>query len=192
MDAKTITLSSFADGAAEELFQDALRQVLRNVEDPNTDHKTRRAIGLTFVFSCDEERRVDQIETKVSTKLAGRSPSTSRESFRKARSSWPNGRTKGEPMPIDLKFRFLAVCTEHNHVHTHDDGLVFLAHDKALVPTLRFYRAECERLGAGEAQLRGIDLLIGRVEDWQVERPDLVKVADLDDTPIGRAIAGED
>lgn len=67
-----ITLAGLADGAALELWQAALDNVLRNIEDPNTDTKPKRAIRLEFVFSvADEERRVGDVEVRCTTKLAG-------------------------------------------------------------------------------------------------------------------------
>ncbi len=82
--------------------------------------------------------------------------------------------------PIDRKFTFCATCCEHGHEHSHMDAMVFLAKDKALVPTLEFYGAQCERLGAKPEQLHGIALLIERVKRYQAEHPDQVKVADVD------------
>jgi hypothetical protein len=71
-DPKVITLAGLADGAALELWQAALERVLQNIEDPNTDTKTKRAIRLDVVFSvADEERRVGDCEVRCSTKLAG-------------------------------------------------------------------------------------------------------------------------
>jgi hypothetical protein len=71
-DPKVITLAGIADGAALELWQNALADVLRNIEDPNTDVKHKRAIRLDFIFTCaDEERRVGDVEVRCSTKLAG-------------------------------------------------------------------------------------------------------------------------
>jgi hypothetical protein len=68
---KTIELPTLAGGAAIELFDSAVAQVLENLQDPNTDWKARRKITLDVVFSSDEERQVGDIEIKCSTKLAG-------------------------------------------------------------------------------------------------------------------------
>lgn len=70
-DVKTITLDSLAQGAAGELFQNALARVLENIEDPNTDHRTKRALTIQFLFSADEERRLGNVEIRAATKLAG-------------------------------------------------------------------------------------------------------------------------
>jgi len=89
---------------------------------------------------------------------------------------------------LDGKFAISATSMEHGTVHDENDSVLFLAKDLAFLPALRFYRGECERIGAASAQLRGIDLLIGRVEAWQYEHPALLKVPDVDDSPAGRQI----
>lgn len=68
---KVITLESLADGAASELWFAALTRVLENIQDPNTDHKAKRAITLTFDFTADEDRNVGNVGIQCSTKLAG-------------------------------------------------------------------------------------------------------------------------
>lgn len=66
-----VTLATLADGAADELFQDALSKVLGNIQDLNTDHKFKREIVLKFVVCTDEERRLGKIDVSCATKLAG-------------------------------------------------------------------------------------------------------------------------
>lgn len=83
--------------------------------------------------------------------------------------------------PIDRKFEIRARCFEHDHVYDDAHGMFFVAKDKALPATLRFYRQECERIGALPAQLRGIDLLIERVDRYQAANPGAVKVPDVDE-----------
>ena len=83
--------------------------------------------------------------------------------------------------PIDRKFKILAVCTEHDHAYDDNHAVLLLAKDLAAPATLKFYRQECERLGAAPAQLRGIDLLIERVERYQVANPRVLKVADVEE-----------
>jgi hypothetical protein len=68
---KTVTLESLHDGAAGEMWAAALARVLENIADPNTDHKTKRAITLSFVFAADEERHVGDVQVSCQTKLAG-------------------------------------------------------------------------------------------------------------------------
>lgn len=66
-----MTLPKLHDGAAVEMFQDALTSVLKNIEDLNTDHKSKREIRLTFQFAANEERNVSDVMIQCGTKLAG-------------------------------------------------------------------------------------------------------------------------
>jgi hypothetical protein len=70
-DVKRLRLSDMHEGAAEELFQDALVRVLENVADPNTDYRAKRVIAMTFTFSVDEARKVGAVVVAATTKLAG-------------------------------------------------------------------------------------------------------------------------
>ena len=69
---------------------------------------------------------------------------------------------------IDRKYQISAVSAEHRHSHSEFDSVLFLAKDKALVPTLQFYFEECIRLEVDINQLIGIKLLIERVQKWQL------------------------
>jgi|SRR2546422_4446793 len=89
---------------------------------------------------------------------------------------------------IDRKFSIQARCREHGHEHTEWTSVLFLAKDKALPATLRFYLGECRRIGADQRQLDGIILLISRVERFQAEHPGLVKIPDVDAGEQGDAI----
>ena len=71
MDQKQVTLSTLANGAADELFIDALAKVLDNIQDPNTKATDSREIVLKFTVTTDDERKVGKIEVKCQTKLAG-------------------------------------------------------------------------------------------------------------------------
>ena len=82
--------------------------------------------------------------------------------------------------PIDRKFTFCATSCEHDAEHSHMDAMVFLAKDKNLPDTLRYYQNCCQESGASVEQLMGIGLLIERVVRFQAEHPDRVKVADVD------------
>ncbi len=70
-DIKHITVSNLADGAVDELFQDALGKVLTNIKDLNTDHKGKREILMKFTVTTDEERNVGKITVSCDCKLAG-------------------------------------------------------------------------------------------------------------------------
>jgi hypothetical protein len=82
---------------------------------------------------------------------------------------------------IDRKFRIAALCREHDHAYNEGHAILLLAKDLAVPATLRFYRQECERIGAAPAQLQGIDLLIERVDRYQAANPHVLKVPDVDE-----------
>ena len=82
--------------------------------------------------------------------------------------------------PVDWKFRIDATALHNGKHYTERDAVLLLCKDRAVPATLRFYREECVRLGCQENQLRAVDLLIGRVERWQADHPERLKVADID------------
>lgn len=90
---------------------------------------------------------------------------------------------------IDRKFTIQATCREHGHAHTEADSALFLAKDIAFPAALRAYIRECVRLGADERQIAAAKAMMERVVKYQAEHPDLIKVPDVDDTPLGREIA---
>ena len=97
-------------------------------------------------------------------------------------------RDNGIGEPIDRKFTILAASLEHGRLHDENDSVLFLAKDRAFVAVLPAYRDECAALGAGGRQLAGIDRLIERVNAYQAANPDVVKIPDVDDGPVGDAI----
>jgi hypothetical protein len=70
MDSQVVTLTNLADGAAVELFQEALSSVLRNIAEPNTDAKTVREISLKVRIKPNEERQVGDVLLSTAVKLA--------------------------------------------------------------------------------------------------------------------------
>ena len=68
---KEITLAGLHDGAALEMFQAALENILENIRDLNTDHKSKREVRLSFTFTTNEERNVSDVVIQCGTKLAG-------------------------------------------------------------------------------------------------------------------------
>lgn len=70
-------------------------------------------------------------------------------------------------MNIDRKYKIDAVNPCSGNTHNENDSILFLAKDKALPDTLRFYRERCRELGANPAHLDSVTLLIGRVEQCQ-------------------------
>lgn len=68
---------------------------------------------------------------------------------------------------IDRKFRILAVANRSRRVYTEDEAALFLAKDKAFLLTLPDYYRHCQELGAGEDQLRAVELMTERVRRYQ-------------------------
>lgn len=81
-------------------------------------------------------------------------------------------------MSLDRKFKINAECIAHGHQYNENNAVLFLAKDKALPNTLRYYYEECYRLGAAQSQLEAIQLLIKRVDEWQHNNP--TKVPDVE------------
>ncbi|MDB2123699.1 hypothetical protein [Clostridium paraputrificum] len=47
-----INLESFADGALAEKVNIALKEVLANITDPNTEYKTKRKLTIDMTFTA--------------------------------------------------------------------------------------------------------------------------------------------
>ncbi len=69
-----ITLATIGRGAAEELFQQHVQDVLKNVTDVNTNAEAERVITLRFRFKPDLKRQMGAVKIESSAKLAGRLP----------------------------------------------------------------------------------------------------------------------
>ena len=68
---------------------------------------------------------------------------------------------------IDGKYTIHAKNVEKRTLFTHENAMLFLARDAALIPTLKFYQNECAMLGSGQAHLDSIDKLLGRITEFQ-------------------------
>lgn len=64
-----LTLDSIGGGALRELFETELARVLANINDPNTDEKTKRTIAIAVTFK-PKDRDVADVELTCSSKLA--------------------------------------------------------------------------------------------------------------------------
>jgi|SRR3972149_6540599 len=82
---------------------------------------------------------------------------------------------------IDRKFFIIADHVTKHTSYTERDAVLFLAKDKALPDTLRYYHEKCAKLGADERQLKSVALLLDRVEAYQAAHPELCKVPDVDE-----------
>lgn len=65
-----LSLSNLGDGGALELFDVALQEILKNIQDPNTDAGAARSITLTVTFKPDKSRDLGLCKYKVVPKLA--------------------------------------------------------------------------------------------------------------------------
>ncbi|EPS48165.1 replication terminator protein [Clostridium botulinum] len=75
---KMINLETFADGALAEKVNMALKEVLTNITDPNTDWKTKRKLTLDIKFSAGEDRELAMLDIVAKTKLAPAKPLSSK------------------------------------------------------------------------------------------------------------------
>lgn len=69
---KELTLETVAGGAAPELFDQLLDQVLENIEDPNYPAEKQRKLTLEFVFEPGADRHEASVEIRPKLKLADR------------------------------------------------------------------------------------------------------------------------
>ena len=83
---------------------------------------------------------------------------------------------------IDRKFRFRAFKVKNPATSVSEkDAMVFKCADNAILDTLDFYYKKSKELRASGQQVRGVELLIRRVERWRRENPRQCKVADIDE-----------
>ncbi|MGG7077361.1 replication terminator protein [Clostridium sardiniense] len=69
-----INLEKFADGALAEKMNGALKEVLENIADPNTDFKLKRKLNLEMTFVSGEDRELAEVSVVAKTKLAPNKP----------------------------------------------------------------------------------------------------------------------
>lgn len=67
---EALTLASMHQGAAVEMWQQALERVLLNINDINTSSKPRK-IALITKLKPSEDRSLLEIQVEVKTELAG-------------------------------------------------------------------------------------------------------------------------
>lgn len=79
---------------------------------------------------------------------------------------------------LDAKFSGVIFKVKDGSIVTDDEYMVFLAKDNAFMPTLRFYRTECERLGADAEHLAAVDRTIERLTEWRRVNLHRLKVPD--------------
>lgn len=65
-----INLEDLAGGALQEKASMALEKVMKNLQDPNTPWKNKRAVMIKLTFEQNEERDDATCDISVDTKLA--------------------------------------------------------------------------------------------------------------------------
>lgn len=65
-----ISLETLAGGALAEKVDDAVRQVVENIQNPNTEAKIKRRICITIDFAPSKTRQLANTKISVTTKLA--------------------------------------------------------------------------------------------------------------------------
>ncbi len=78
-----VNLETFAGGALQEKFDDAMEKVLVNMTDPNTPWKNKRKIVVEVSFEQNEDRDDSTVNVSVVTKLAAVKPVSTRMAFGK-------------------------------------------------------------------------------------------------------------
>lgn len=83
------------------------------------------------------------------------------------------------PVKLDGKFHGIIAKNKDQSIVPQDQWVVFLAKDNAFPATLDFYRQECQRQRASQAQLSAVDDLVNRLRDWRDANPSKCKVPDV-------------
>lgn len=73
-----VNLETFAGGALQEKFDDAMEKVLVNMTDPNTPWKIKRKITVEVTFEQNEDRDDSSVNVSVVPKLAPVKPVSTR------------------------------------------------------------------------------------------------------------------
>lgn len=69
-----VDLETFAGGALQEKFDDAMEKILQNMMDPNTPWKNKRKIIVEVTFEQNEDRDDAVIDVSVVPKLTAAKP----------------------------------------------------------------------------------------------------------------------
>lgn len=71
---KIINLDTLAEGGLAEKVNMALKDVLNNIADPNTDYKKKRKLTIELTFSSSEDRDLASVGILTKTKLEPAKP----------------------------------------------------------------------------------------------------------------------
>lgn len=69
-----INLETLADGAFTEKVNIALKEVLNNIADPNTDWKKKRKLTIDLTFTAREDRELTAVDIICKPKLEPAKP----------------------------------------------------------------------------------------------------------------------
>lgn len=69
-----VDITTISNGGVNQVFNEALREVLRNIKDVNAEHKPNRRITLQFDFAADEDRTNITCRFRTIQKLAPMRP----------------------------------------------------------------------------------------------------------------------
>lgn len=72
MSEKMLNLETLANGAFAERVNQAIKEVMENIADPNTPWKTKRKVTIDMTFEAKEDRDIAQIDIVAKTKIAPR------------------------------------------------------------------------------------------------------------------------
>lgn len=70
MATQELKFSTLAGGAVEERFHQELEKVIKNLLDPNTDHKAARSLNLSIKLKTNEERQIASVDFSIVPKIA--------------------------------------------------------------------------------------------------------------------------
>lgn len=70
MELKQLSMSNFANGAAQELFDREMKKAVENIGDINTDPKAVREVSLTFRIKPDQNRETAALSVSAKSKIA--------------------------------------------------------------------------------------------------------------------------
>ena len=65
-----LSLATIKGGAAIEMVDDAIQELLENIVDPNTDATTKRKVTLTLTLAPDQERESMHVKIDVRSSFA--------------------------------------------------------------------------------------------------------------------------
>jgi hypothetical protein len=72
MSEKILNLEALAGGGFAERVNQAVREVMENIADPNTPYKTKRKVTINMTFETKEDRDITNVDIVTKVTLAPR------------------------------------------------------------------------------------------------------------------------